>query len=60
MNALKPLFVVENGLGAKDVIEADGSIQDDYRIDYMQQHIQAMHDGIQDGVPLLATLVGEL
>ncbi|WP_147630201.1 6-phospho-beta-glucosidase [Staphylococcus xylosus] len=49
----KPLFVVENGLGAKDVIEADGSIQDDYRIDYMQQHIQAMHDGIQDGVPLL-------
>ncbi|MFW3300989.1 6-phospho-beta-glucosidase [Mammaliicoccus sciuri] len=49
----KPLFVVENGLGAKDEIEADGTIQDDYRIDYMKQHIEAMYDGIQDGVPLL-------
>ncbi|MCG7338859.1 6-phospho-beta-glucosidase [Staphylococcus sp. ACRSN] len=49
----KPLFVVENGLGAKDIIENDGNIQDDYRIDYMKQHIQAMYDGIQDGVPLL-------
>src|SRR5699024_12104329 len=49
----KPLFVVENGLGAKDVIEADGTIQDDYRIDYMQQHFQAMYDGNLDGVQLL-------
>ncbi len=49
----KPLFVVENGLGANDEIEADGTIQDDYRIDYMKQHIEAMYDGIQDGVPLL-------
>ncbi|MEX6053364.1 6-phospho-beta-glucosidase [Mammaliicoccus sciuri] len=49
----KPLFVVENGLGAKDEIEADGTIQDDYRIDYMKQHIEDMYDGIQDGVPLL-------
>ncbi|WP_414049251.1 6-phospho-beta-glucosidase [Macrococcus animalis] len=49
----KPLFVVENGLGAKDEIEADGSINDGYRIDYMKQHIQAMHAGIQDGVPLI-------
>ncbi|RIO09658.1 6-phospho-beta-glucosidase [Mammaliicoccus sciuri] len=49
----KPLFVVENGLGAKDEIEADGTIQDDYRIDYMKQHIEAIYDGIQDGVPLL-------
>lgn len=49
----KPLFVVENGLGAKDEIEEDGTIQDDYRIDYMKQHIEAMYDGIQDGVPLL-------
>ena len=40
----KPLFVVENGLGAKDIIEQDGSIHDDYRIDYLRQHIQAMKD----------------
>ena len=50
----KPLFVVENGLGAKDIIEQDGSIHDDYRIDYLRQHIQAMKDAVEkDGVNLL-------
>ncbi|MGY3750045.1 6-phospho-beta-glucosidase [Vagococcus acidifermentans] len=57
MNALydryqKPLFVVENGLGAVDTVEADGSIQDDYRIDYLREHIQAMGEAVQDGVEL--------
>lgn len=33
----KPLFIVENGLGAKDTIEEDGSILDDYRIDYLRK-----------------------
>lgn len=49
----KPLFIVENGLGAKDVIEADGSINDDYRIAYLREHIKAMGDAIDDGVELL-------
>ena len=50
----KPLFVVENGLGAKDVVEEDGSINDDYRIDYLRQHIQVMRDAVnEDGVDLL-------
>ena len=50
----KPLFVVENGLGAKDVVEEDGSINDDYRIDYLRQHIQTMRDAVtEDGVDLL-------
>ncbi len=50
----KPLFVVENGLGAKDVVEEDGSINDDYRIDYLRQHIEAMRDAVtEDGVDLL-------
>ncbi len=50
----KPLFIVENGLGAKDVVEEDGSINDDYRIDYLRQHIQAMRDAVEfDGVDLL-------
>ena len=50
----KPLFVVENGLGAKDVIEEDGSINDEYRIDYLRRHIQAMKDAVDlDGVDLL-------
>ena len=34
-----PLFIVENGLGAYDKVEEDGSINDDYRIDYMHSHI---------------------
>ncbi len=50
----KPLFVVENGLGAIDKVEEDGSINDDYRIDYLRQHIKAMDDAINiDGVDML-------
>ena len=46
-----PLFVVENGLGAVDKIDEKGRIQDDYRIDYLKAHIQAMMDAIlKDGV----------
>ncbi|WP_392566954.1 6-phospho-beta-glucosidase [Utexia brackfieldae] len=49
-----PLFVVENGLGAIDTVEPDGSIDDDYRIIYLAQHIQAMKDAIeQDGLEIL-------
>ncbi|GAL28387.1 6-phospho-beta-glucosidase [Vibrio variabilis] len=49
----KPLFLVENGLGAKDTVEANGDINDDYRIDYLRAHIEAMGDAIEDGVPLM-------
>jgi len=49
-----PLFIVENGFGAEDVIEKDGSIQDDYRIQYLRDHIKAMRDAIHlDGVEIL-------
>lgn len=49
-----PLFIVENGFGAVDQVEADGSIQDDYRIDYFKKHIQAMGDAVAiDGVDLI-------
>ncbi len=49
----KPLFLVENGLGAKDVIEENGEINDDYRIDYLRAHIETMGDAIGDGIPLM-------
>lgn len=53
-----PMFVVENGLGAKDTIEEDGSIMDDYRIEYLRNHIQAMRDAVdQDGVDLMGYTV---
>ena len=49
-----PLFVVENGLGAVDVLKEDGTVDDSYRIDYMRAHIEAMKDAVeQDGVDLL-------
>ena len=50
----KPLMVVENGLGAKDHVEADGSIHDSYRIDYLRSHIEQMDKAInEDGVDLI-------
>ncbi|OEH82943.1 6-phospho-beta-glucosidase [Enterococcus rivorum] len=48
-----PLYIVENGLGAKDVVEADGSIHDNYRIDYLRSHIEQMEQAIDEGVDLL-------
>lgn len=49
----KPVFVVENGLGAVDEINADGQIIDDYRIDYLRAHIEQMAKAIEDGVDLM-------
>ena len=52
----KPLFIVENGLGAKDVlVEVDGekTVIDDYRIDYMAQHLVQVGEAIKDGVDVL-------
>ncbi|ACQ94689.1 glycoside hydrolase family 1 [Tolumonas auensis DSM 9187] len=49
----KPLFIVENGLGAIDTVNADDSINDDYRIDYLRDHLQQVAEGIADGVELM-------
>ena len=49
-----PLMVVENGMGAYDEVEEDGSIHDPYRIAYLQSHIKAMGEAIADGVDLIA------
>ncbi|KAB8137835.1 glycoside hydrolase family 1 protein [Gracilibacillus oryzae] len=48
-----PLFVVENGLGAYDKIEEDGSIHDDYRIDYLREHIREIGEAVEDGVDVM-------
>ena len=50
----KPLFIVENGLGARDEMDADGKIEDDYRIDYLKAHIKSMMAAVdEDGVDLV-------
>lgn len=48
-----PIMIVENGLGARDVVSEDGTIEDDYRIDYLKAHIQQMDEAIKDGVNLI-------
>lgn len=48
-----PLMVVENGIGAYDKVEEDGSIHDPYRVEYFKAHIQAMKEAVEDGVPLI-------
>ncbi len=52
----KPLFIVENGLGAIDQLVDDGqggqTVQDDYRIDYMNDHLVQVAEAIADGVEL--------
>lgn len=50
----KPLFIVENGLGAVDKPDENGFVADDYRIDYMAAHIKEMKKAVElDGVELL-------
>jgi len=48
----KPLFIAENGLGAKDTVDTDGKIHDSYRVDYLSEHITQMKEAIKDGVDL--------
>ncbi len=49
----KPLFIVENGLGAADTLE-NNTVADDYRIHYLREHIRAMKDAVLlDGVDLI-------
>ncbi|WP_456309914.1 glycoside hydrolase family 1 protein [Serratia proteamaculans] len=49
----KPLFIVENGLGAVDEPDESFNIADDYRINYLRKHIDAMAEAIDDGVELM-------
>lgn len=50
----KPLFIVENGLGTLDEPDENGYVEDDYRIEYLREHIKTMKDAVeQDGVELM-------
>ena len=57
----KPLFIVENGLGAKDypIHKEDGSVEiaDDYRIEYLRKHIAEMEKAIENGVDVMGYTV---
>lgn len=47
-----PILIMENGMGAYDKVEEDGSIRDDYRIEYLKMHIERMKECIEDGVEI--------
>ena len=52
------MFIVENGLGAVDTPDTEGNIHDNYRIEYLREHIKAMKDAVNiDGVELLGYTV---
>ena len=48
-----PVMVTENGLGARDIVESDGSIHDPYRINYLKEHIEQMKIAVEEGVELI-------
>lgn len=50
----KPLKITENGLEAYDTLTEDGKIHDQYRIDYLREHIKAMKRAMDYGVEVLA------
>lgn len=49
----KPLFIVENGFGARDTVDAEGTINDDYRINYLNDHLVQVREAIDDGVAII-------
>lgn len=48
-----PVMVVENGLGAVDEVDGNGNINDDYRIEYLKEHIRAVIKAHDDGIPVM-------
>ncbi|MGX7131324.1 glycoside hydrolase family 1 protein [Enterococcus songbeiensis] len=52
-----PVFPVENGIGARELLDNNFSVEDDYRIDYHKRHLKTMFDAIKyDGVEILGYL----
>ncbi len=52
-----PLFILENGFGAEDILTNNNEVNDLYRIDYIKQHIIQIGQAIKDGVDVLGYLV---
>ena len=49
-----PIIITENGMGAYDSVEEDGNINDDYRIQYLSDHIKQLKHSIENGAKVLA------
>lgn len=51
-----PILILENGMGARDILEKDGTINDSYRIKYLAEHINKMREAVEDGVDIIGYL----
>lgn len=49
----KPLFIVENGIGLYDEVDADGNIMDLDRMEYLKQHVEEINEALADGVEII-------
>ena len=49
-----PILIAENGFGALDKLEDDGTIHDPYRVDYYRKHIEQLKEAVKDGVEVIA------
>ena len=58
--ALPPVWITENGCSTDDTVAADGTVDDQFRIDYLDGHIRAVHEAITAGVDVRGYLVWSL
>ncbi len=55
-----PIYITENGAGYEDVMDADGQVHDDYRVDYLEKYLGAVHDAIAEGADIRGYFVWSL
>ncbi|PKG23536.1 glycoside hydrolase family 1 protein [Niallia nealsonii] len=51
-----PIFITENGIGVKETLNEQGTVEDDYRISYLHEHIKQMKLAIEEGVDIIGYL----
>lgn len=51
-----PILITENGMGARDTLKEDGTVNDDYRIKYLADHIARMKEAVDEGVEMIGYL----
>ena len=49
----KPIFILENGIGKIETLNAENTVHDDYRIDYLKRHLKALKEAVQDGCDVI-------
>ena len=52
----KPLFIVENGIGLDEQLNADHTVDDPFRVHYLKEHVVQVNEAIEDGVDCMGYL----